>query len=89
MIPANVLIDRDLLCHKGKQTIIEGDQCWVPNINAIESQGISTRVETEQLKTLIDEYKKSFAKGIKELEKSNLVQMEIKLVSSVPVCTKP
>ena len=63
MIGANVLIGRDLLCRRGKQTIIEGYQCWVQNINAIESQDISTRVETEQLKTVLNGYKKSFAKN--------------------------
>ena len=52
MIQANVLIGRDLLCHKRKRKIIEGDQRWVQNINAIEPQVGSTYVETEQLKRI-------------------------------------
>lgn len=89
MIPNDVLLGRDVLCQKGRRTIIEGDECWMQNVNAISINEGLTSEEHKKLQLNIQENRQCFSEKSSELGKCNLVKMEIEVTTPEPIRCKP
>lgn len=83
----NVLLGRDILCHKGSRLVIEGDVCRLELANDIKKgKDMIKHDENEnRSETSVSTHCDVFTVNASELENCPVTQMEIKLTTDVNI----